>query len=587
METRMSEDQRSPAEQAAEEARKQIIECIDRGQSFLLEAGAGAGKTYSLIETLRHLIEKQGLQLLRRHQQVACITYTNVATEEIRSRTDGHRLILSSTIHAFCWSLIKNFQPLLRAKLPELIGWSERLAEVDNLDSRRIEYNLGHPVAKRDDSRISLGHDDVLQLTVALMEQPKFRRLLVARYPILLIDEYQDTNAAFANSIRSHLLGANERMLIGFFGDHWQKIYDDGCGKIEHEALRTINKEANFRSAPIIVGVLNRMRPDLPQQVSDPHATGSVVVYHTNTWRGARRSGINWTGDLWPEVASKYVDSMLERLKHDGWSLNPKDTKYLFLTHRILATRQGYSNLLNVFPYADAVVKKEDPHIAFAIDILEPVAVAYENQKYGEMFAALGQEIPQLSGRDAKVEWTRDLQGLLRLRQTGTIGDVIDHLRQTRRPQVPDSVEQRENELVEHGTESVLDENAPINILRRLRAVKYQEVVALASFINDKTPFATKHGVKGAEFDNVLVVFGRGWSKYDFVQFLERAQFPETVPDDQMEMFERNRNLFYVVCSRPKKRLAIMFTQEVTEPALRTLVNWFGQDAIHALEVPR
>jgi len=54
-----------------------------------------------------------------------------------------------------------------------------------------------------------------------------------------------------------------------------------------------------------------------------------------------------------------------------------------------------------------------------------------------------------------------------------------------------------------------------------------------------------------------------------------------------MEMFERNRNLFYVVCSRPKKRLAIMFTQYVSEPAMRTLTDWFGADAIHALRVPR
>jgi DNA helicase-2/ATP-dependent DNA helicase PcrA len=159
-------------------------------------------------------------------------------------------------------------------------------------------------------------------------------------------------------------------------------------------------------------------------------------------------------------------------------------------------------------------------------------------------------------------------------------------LRKTHRPQVPNNVEDRENELVARGNESISDENAPSNILRRLRAVKYQEIVALAAFINDKTPFATKHGVKGAEFDNVLVVFGRGWSKYDFVQFLERAQFPDTVPVDEVEMFERNRNLFYVVCSRPKKRLAIMFTQHVSESAMRTLNNWFGADAIHALEVP-
>ncbi|HKO45566.1 MAG TPA: UvrD-helicase domain-containing protein [Pyrinomonadaceae bacterium] len=574
----MPEFSRNPADAAAEEARRQMIECIETDQSFLLEAGAGAGKTYSLIQALHYLIEKRGLDLLRRKQQVACITYTNVATDEIKSRTDGHPAILSSTIHAFCWSLIKDFQPLLRRKLPELAGWPQRLAEIDDLGSHRIEYNLGYPGAKKADKRVSLSHDDVLQLTVAMMEQPKFRHLFTTRYPVLFIDEYQDTNSVFANSICTHLLGTNEKILIGFFGDHWQKIYEDGCGKIDHPALKRINKESNFRSAPAIVNVLNRMRPDLPQQVSNREAMGSVSVYHTNEWRGSRRSGTNWGGDLWPKVASKYVDSMLEHLKTDGWSLEPKDTKYLFLTHRILAARQGYSDLLNVFQFNDAIVKKEDPHIAFLVDIVEPTATAYEERKFGEMFAAIGTAVPSISGRDAKLNWSRDLTSLLQLRKTGTVGDVMDHLRRTQRPRLPDNVEEKERELAEAGERSSND------VLRQLREVRYQQIIALTNFINDKTPFATKHGVKGAEFENVLVVFGRGWARYDFVQFLEWARNRDAIPPDQIEMFERNRNLFYVVCSRPKKRLAILFTQYVTEPAMNTLIEWFGRDAIHALD---
>ena len=86
---------------------------------------------------------------------------------------------------------------------------------------REIEYELGFPSAKQEYGKISLHHDDVLAFTVRLIGQPKFRRLLVARYPVLFIDEYQDTDKDFIDALREHFLGKEESPLIGFFGDHW------------------------------------------------------------------------------------------------------------------------------------------------------------------------------------------------------------------------------------------------------------------------------------------------------------------------------------------------------------------------------
>ena len=114
-----------------------------------------------------------------------------------------------------------------------------------------------------------------------------------------------------------------------------------------------------------------------------------------------------------------------------------------------------------------------------------------------------------------------------------------------------------------------------------MRSVPYKQLVVLKCFIEEKTPFSTKHGVKGAEFENVLVVFGRGWNQYNFVKYLEGAEQP--IPDDVTETHERNRNLFYVACSRPKKRLALLFTQEVTGGAFKTLEKWFAGAVIHSL----
>ena len=54
----------------------------------------------------------------------------------------------------------------------------------------------------------------------------------------------------------------------------------------------------------------------------------------------------------------------------------------------------------------------------------------------------------------------------------------------------------------------------------------------------------------------------------------------QVIPAVKEEAYERNRNLFYVVCSRPKKRLAILFTQSLSPDAMATLESWFGKETI-------
>ena len=570
----------SPAEQASEEALAEIRECLAERKSFLLEAGAGAGKTYSLIETLKHLIAEKGNELVSKHQQIACITYTNVAADEITARTDSHPAIHSSTIHHFCWSLIKDFQPYLRERLPEIDKWPEKIEEAGGISNQEVIYDLGY--IKIDDKEITLHHDDILSFMVMILNEPKFQSLFVKRYPILFIDEYQDTETAFAETLKTCFLDTGTGPLIGFFGDHWQKIYGSGCGKIEHPNLEVIGKEANFRSVPVIVNSLNNMRPSLPQQVCDPDATGAISIFHTNGWQGTRQTGGHWGGDLPPEEAHDYLENLKERLEGEGWEFSPDKTKILMLTHNVLAAEQGYRNLSGVFRYNDSFIKKEDRHIAFMVDILEPVCVAYANRRYGEMFSLLGRRTPLMNSHQNKEEWTRDIDTLLNLRENGTIGEVIDHLLRTKRPRLPEGIENKERRLQEWLQQALeeREESRSLSELNNLRTIVYSEVIALANFLNASTPFNTKHGVKGAEFENVLVVCGRGWNLYDFNKLLEWEN--QGIPAGKQDSYERYRNLFYVACSRPKKRLSLLFTQELSVSAVKTLADWFGEDNIHA-----
>ena len=568
---------------AAQAADAQVAACIAGGQSFLLEAGAGAGKTYSLVETLKALIASHETVLRQRGQRIACITYTNAATAVINSRIDGNPVVLTDTIHAFCWSLIKQFQSVMRQLIPTLDNWPERLAvsQIEVVD-QLVEYELGY--RRINDTTISLHHDDVLSIAATLLMRPKFQAVLASRFPFVLIDEYQDTAVAVMDAIKENLIGRPNGPLVGLFGDHWQRIYDDTCGHVADPDLAEIGKKANFRSATAIVDVLNSMRPELPQAVDDATRVGSAVAFHTNGWVGQRRPGTgggHWKGDLPAEEAHRLLETMVAKLANEGWDFAADKTKILMLTHNVLANEQGYSNLAKVFPKADLYIKKQDDYIAFFVDRLEPACEAFTQKRYGEMFELLGSAAPRFESHEAKLKWSTSMVELVALRATGTVGDVIAHIYAGSYIRLPEQILKREKDakdFVPPEGESVPDR---IELTRKLQTIAYNEVIALDKFINGHTPFATKHSVKGDQFENVLVVLGRGWNVYNFGQYLDWVKTGK-VPADKQDAFERYRNLFYVACSRPTTRLALLFTQELTDQGVATLQSWFGDDSVHA-----
>jgi DNA helicase-2/ATP-dependent DNA helicase PcrA len=320
----------------------------------------------------------------------------------------------------------------------------------------------------------------------------------------------------------------------------------------------------------------------LRQDVKDPDSVGQVSVFHTNDWVGQRRTGGHWGGDLPADVGHQALQRVKDGLVQQGWDLAPESTKILMLTHRLLASEQGYTSLPTVFRYNDAFTKKEHPHIAYLVDELEPACDAFAANRFGAMFEALGGTTPLLRSHADKAVWHNAMTHLLELRATGTVGDVINHLLDQRRPRLPDAIEKRERELRDFDRAAGEEMPERLAEVERLRAVPYVEISALRAYLDGHSPFETKHGVKGAEFDNVLVVIGRGWNQYNFGEMLGLAA-GQAIPAAREESFERNRNLFYVACSRPKRRLALLFTQLLSPVAMGTLEQWFSPESVHAV----
>lgn len=118
------------------EVQRNVINHIDIFKSFRFNAGAGAGKTYALIETLKYVTHNK-IAATNSPQKVACITYTNVAVNEIKNRLGNSDKVHVSTIHEMLWDIIKKAQPQLlichKDKINDVLNhYSNELLKSDN-----------------------------------------------------------------------------------------------------------------------------------------------------------------------------------------------------------------------------------------------------------------------------------------------------------------------------------------------------------------------------------------------------------------------------------------------------------------------
>ena len=251
-------------------------------------AGAGSGKTTSLIKGLTEILDKHGERLKLRRQRVACITYTDIAAEEIAGDVGNNPLVHVSTIHSFLWSLVRSFQSDIQAwvanrideKIVELKETAanfgprvqQRTRDKNQADTVRYEQQRAQIGRVRsftygtgsDYVNGILGHDDIIKMVPQfIVERPLMRSLLAQQYPFLFVDESQDTmeNVVLALTHVDNELG--DKFCLGFFGDPMQRIYPTGIGTIPTGTnWMNITKPENFRCPASVLNVANAIRRD-------------------------------------------------------------------------------------------------------------------------------------------------------------------------------------------------------------------------------------------------------------------------------------------------------------------------------------
>lgn len=549
------------AKAEADKVDAQIIEELQAGHSFRVEAGAGSGKTYSLNKVIEWIQANKWTEYSKKKQNVVCITYTNAAVDVIAERLSKDSFILPSTIHSFAWNAIRQFQGFLIDAVtndPDFVA-----DEGDFYKITAVSYTLGHRY--KENGIQYLYHDDVLKLFCRLLDNEKFRRVFADKYPLILVDEYQDSYEPIIERFVNYFIAEREKPQFGFFGDSWQTIYQSNkaCGAIEHDNLRVIKKGSNFRSAPRIVKLLNDIRPKLPQTSAIDDFQGKVLVITCDDYSGIRRTDRNFKGELPPDELKARLKTIAEKIENE--TIADETLKVLMITHKVLATQQGYEKLLDILN--DGLRDNEDPFLLFFMGTVEPIYQALNTSNMQLLFDTLGIKRYPITKKSEKNMWKSLQVQLCEARKKKAI-DVYEVISKAKLIPIPPQLNSW-YQLYKNAPDTLYTSDASIQSFLNL---DYEQFIAAIDFLYPEALFSTEHGVKGEEYDNVVFVISKGWNQYQFETYAPMISKPSLIPNDKQAAFERNRNLFYVCCSRPKKRL-ILFVSIPIDATFRSFLS--------------
>lgn len=604
----------------------EIAACLNLSapKSFFLFAGAGSGKTSSLVTALQHVQKNLGEELRGKGQRVGVITFTNAASDEIKRRILFDPLIDVRTIHSFAWSLIEglnqDIREWLRVELTNDIeqlkadeakgrtgtkASATRLSKIES-KTKRLQNLLNiksftYSPTGDNRGRDALNHSEVLQLTAHfLRSKPAMQSILAGRYPILLIDESQDTNKHLIDALFEVQVVLKGRFLLGLLGDMMQRIYSDGkegLGDGLPEDWATPTKKLNYRCPKRIITLINKVRSTTDKQHQEPRAAAVEGV--------VRLFILPSDLDGKPD-AERAIASHMSKITGDAEWNKPKATKTLVLEHRMAAIRMGFldafSPLYEIDSWRTSLLEGTLPALRFFSDQVlslvnakrcdDQFAVARIAKTYSPL-------LTQAALRESK-DTQKHLQQvnaaintLIALWKDGadpTLLQILRCIAEHKLLEIPESLQTNAFGAIEKVASSASGEDDQEDrqteraiAIEAFLSAPFSQIEPMAEYLSGKAQFDTHQGVKGLEFDRVMVIMNdkeaRGFTfKYEDL-FGGKGAGDKTV--------ESTKRLFYVTASRAKESLALVAYASSPEQVQHFVLNegWFSAGEI-VLGVP-
>ncbi|MES2652981.1 MAG: UvrD-helicase domain-containing protein [Bacteroidota bacterium] len=598
--------------------------CVQTQSSFVVEAGAGSGKTFTLIQTLNHILETKGSELKFNNRSIVCITYTNVAKNEIIERIEHNPNVLVLTIHEFLWSTISNYQKQLLKELEllndEMCEQKPDKFEPNLLARTSLKEVIYNDSGYRDFEKGSLHHDDVITIASRLIHKYGILTTILSdKYPYIFIDEYQDTAPDTIDALINALLTKHKsKVLVGFFGDSYQKIYDGGVGDLDKyitdKKLTLITKEENYRSSLSVITLLNNVRTNIQQFAPESKKMnrGSALFINCNNYPAKGKQKVTEYESLLTPIKNSNYDLVVKKLIKEGWDFGEKSMdKVLIITNSRVSAKAGFGNLYRHYATRygqganDQLLKRDHVLVRFFCGSLdkksskerkngiEHLMTVWEAKDFGSVvsyfnkYGGLGiykNDHFRLKNHSDKKRISEIISNLQRLRESGTVKEVFDFVIENEIILLQEGVRKYISRIKTPITDIDIEEERTrlekdLLLFNSVMALSYLEFIKLFKHTQNQTVFSTKHSTKGDEFRNVLVVLDdTSWKQeYNFQKFINNN-------DDTHARLQRTRNLFYVSCSRAVENLVVLSLSEMESDTMGIVSGWFDDKNVFSIK---
>lgn len=622
-------------------------------RSFFLFAGAGSGKTRTLVEVLRRITgvvkheagNKYAERLRSRGQSVRVITYTKNATSVVNGRLGENYLTLVSTIHSFCWELIKGFDDDIRdallarktEQLEEAKAYAmskakgesekdrEKYAEIEKEadEIRGTAAFIYHP-DKNTYGSGALSHAVVLDITAWLIrKRPTLQRILEDRHPLILIDESQDTMKGVLDALFELSKSRPSQITLGLLGDHRQRIYPDGHDDLPSHVPADWARPAlqmNHRSQQRIVELINKIwdadiegrtqpKTGVPQHPRTEKSSGTVRIFVGD----AKKT----TGEKIQKEA-ECAQIMAAATASAAWQEGTRAYKTLALEHKLAAKRGNFFEAYTAMDLLDkdsATPKSNGDRTGPAMvrPLLGPMHELAEClQLDGSLNESAVMDVLRRNGALAKVPQTSTERqvaldkiyvSIMKFASVACKADAT--VREVLAPVLKGGLFEADPRLVHAYADTSPPPPKPEPRIKEAKEDQrkrgwhvlfnspWQEIPRYRAYLCGEAELATHQVVKGSEFKHVMVVMDDEEAGGTLFSYDKLFGAEELSPNDQKNVdggkettIDRTLRLLYVTCSRAEESLALVLWVKNPQAALKAInkSEWFDVSEIVSLE---
>jgi DNA helicase-2/ATP-dependent DNA helicase PcrA len=578
---------------------------------LLVIAGAGSGKTRTVVYRLAHLVN-QG----QPPESILLLTFTRKAAQEMLNRAShllgqGLHGVSGGTFHSFAYSALRRYGQALGLR-PDLtildrgdaedilaqVREAEGLAKGDRSfpkkgtvmslisKSRNKELDLEHIIQKdsshflpyvEDLKRIEeayhqfkldyglLDYDDLLFMFERLLtERDDLREFLGMRYTHLMVDEYQDTNLVQGRLVK---LLAGEEGNVMAVGDDAQSIYSFRGATVSNileftrsfPGTKVVKLEQNYRSTQPILSLSNQILAGARQKyekrlfsLQEEGLTPQLLRPLSDQSQAA--VVMNTIMDLTRSFDLGDI-AVLFRAGFQSYPLELALNKSGLDFQKFGGMRfTEAAHIKDVVAHLRLAANPTDlPAWQRAMGLVPGVGPKTCQNLYNHLVNQNLKALHKACGSKPGLQEALDMVNWLREHRSDPPQDIVDKIREYYGPRLkeryPDDYPRRENGLEQ--LSQIASGYSDLELFLSDLSLENPEQIGRRQVRENVLTLSTVHSAKGLEWSAVIVI--------DLVE----DRFPSKHALMDMEGMEEERRLFYVACTRAKEYLGLSMPESL------------------------